>query len=170
MNPMGLSFDRAGSIIVVDRNALGGAVFRVNPSNGVQTVVTSGGSFDPFGVCVAPDGNILVTDFAYSSSRILRVNPGSGARSVLTVGGFLFSPWGITTNISGDVLVADQDALCSDCPSNGALIGVAASTGIQNLVSSGEYFRDPVGITVVTQAATPAVRSTWGHIKTLYRR
>jgi sugar lactone lactonase YvrE len=67
--PTGIKIDPNGSILVVDPFAFpgagvdGGAMIRVNPMTGAQTVVSSGGSFyRPDGIAVAPNGDIFVAN------------------------------------------------------------------------------------------------------------
>jgi DNA-binding beta-propeller fold protein YncE len=69
-SPYNLAIEADGNILVADPNAFGpgcgpgtGAIFRVDPMSGVQTILSSGGSFAcPGGVAVAPSGEIFVVN------------------------------------------------------------------------------------------------------------
>src|SRR5687767_7040259 len=77
-----------GDILVVDPNSFGGvgAVFRVDPITGIQTVISSGGFFqEPVAIGIEADGNIVVTD---RTGMVIRVNPETGDQTVLSAGGF----------------------------------------------------------------------------------
>jgi hypothetical protein len=94
---------KRGDILVADASAVGGAgaVIRVDPLTGAQTVVSSGGLFvRPFDLTIDAAGQILVVDTeAFGGSLgIIRVDPVSGVQTVIynsSGGGPIQGPEGI---------------------------------------------------------------------------
>ena len=70
MHPYDLAVERDGSIVVADMGQFApgdstpdGAIVRVDPRNGGQSLVSKGGALvDPAGVAVAPDGALYVVE------------------------------------------------------------------------------------------------------------
>src|SRR3989338_1966643 len=148
--PMGVAIDGDGNLIVGDPQAfsLGGAVFKINPTNGVQTVVSQGQYFvDPRGVAVAANGDIFVADsdaFNYYGG-VIKVNPITGVQTPVYVSTDQNAgPYYLTVAPNGDVLVADV----SGFGQLGGIIRVNPATGAWTVVSSGGNFVDPVGVVV----------------------
>ena len=86
-----------GDIVVSDANdGTGnlGALFRVNPSTGVRTLLSDFGNVaqgptgvDPRGVVIESSGNILVVDLGAGTGglgALFRVNPSTGVRTLLS--------------------------------------------------------------------------------------
>ena len=100
-----------GTILVADRSALGGtgALIAVNPADGTQRLVSSGGSFaNPSGVAVEAGGSILVVDsdaFA-GAGGVIRVDPDTGAQAPLSQGGLLANPFAVDLEAGGTIVVA----------------------------------------------------------------
>jgi streptogramin lyase len=135
---------------------------RVNPHTGVQTIVSSGGSFgEPTGIEVAPSGEIFVAD---QTAKVIRVDPATGAQTVVASEGNLVRPTGIAIEASGSILVADAYAE--------AVIRVNSVTGAQSIVSSGGEFEFPHGITLapplsVTCLGRPVTFLGWPNVNTI---
>lgn len=129
-----------GDILVVNDILWGGtqdpAVYKVDPSTGAQTTVTSGGLLQhPEGIAVEADGNILVADRA--AKAVFRVEPSSGTQTTVTSGGLLNGPFGIAIEADGNILVVDYYS--------GKLVRVDPVTGAQTPVS---YLIEPISIAV----------------------
>jgi len=126
-------------IYVADADAFnGGAVFRVDPATGAQTVISSGGSFhQPCGIAVEASGSILVGDRGGSGiiGKVIRIDPVTGQQTVLSSGG---SPCGIAIEPSGDFLVVDS--------LQNAIIRFDSITATQTVVSSGGFLADPTDL------------------------
>jgi sugar lactone lactonase YvrE len=105
INPLGIARTSTGRIILGDETAPGGpgggtgGVFRVNPKNGSQTEVASGGNLNTVsGVDILPNGTILVANQNGSQGdqgSIVRVNPQTGAQSVMSSGDLFRDPVGV---------------------------------------------------------------------------
>jgi Ca2+-binding RTX toxin-like protein len=127
-----------------------GAVIRVDPTTGAQSIVAKGDHFaNPVGIAVEADGDILVTDSSASAFKgaVIRVDPTTGAQSTVSSGGLLAVPSSIAIEADGDILVT----VFPDQFGNGdqpAVIRVDPSSGAQSIVSSGGSFKFPVGIAV----------------------
>jgi sugar lactone lactonase YvrE len=187
-NPAGLALRDDGEIIVADTDfgepgsGLPGALIRVNPVNGIRTLLSSN-SFpeglprfsDPGALVIQEDGHMLVLDHdAYGSGPagstgpggLIRVSP-SGLRSLFSAnlnpeGPPNFSdPVGIAFDAEGQILVAEQgEEFGSAVPEGPAgVIRVDPETRIRSLVSSNSFpegppeFEDPYGIAVEPASA-----------------
>ena len=147
INPNGITLDASGNIIVSDggRPSGGSALFRVDPITGAQTTVSSG--FAPLsGNAVEASGDILVAELG----DLTRVDPVTGEQTTFSgreAGGkgLLVDPLDIALEANGDIVVADPLAFGG----SGGVIRVDPITGEQNLVSSNQFFVDPVSIAVV---------------------
>jgi HYR domain/NHL repeat len=184
VDPAGIAIASNGDIIVADVNTFGvspfngvpgGAIIRVNPVTGVQTVVSSGGSFfDPAGVAVSSTDQLLVADFnsffgggdacGGGIGAVFRVDPSTGAQTVIAVGGPLTigsltnqvaPPRAVALESNGDILVTSNIFGRFDCsPSQpGAILRIDPATGSQTILSLGGLLVTPVGIAVVRQSA-----------------
>ena len=89
-----------GDIIAVGRHFSGGpGVYRVNPTTGISTAISTGAAWiDPSGVAVAGNGDLFVGDAGTctasgcSGAAVVRVHPGSGVRLAVWSGGFITGP------------------------------------------------------------------------------
>ncbi len=144
---------RPGDILVNASSSVGpqgccvASVIRVDPLNGSQTLVTSGGLMVyPAGIALSQDQHILVSDpFASIGPAVLRVDPATGNQTVLSSGGSLAYPFGIAIDANGNVLVADNEA----GGGSGAVIRIDSSSGAQEvLFSFSGGFVHPRGIAV----------------------
>ena len=174
--PSGITVAPDGNLIVGDANAFGsppfntpsnsgGAIFRVDPVTGAQTVISSGSPFfDPQGVVLDAAGQILVADqnsFVGGSNgcgggagAIFRVDPATGTKTVITTGMVIptgrdfITPITLALDANGQILVADAHS--PSCSGTGAVIRVDPATGVKAIVSTGGLFVDPVGIAIVS--------------------
>lgn len=115
----GLAVEASGSIVAAVSSLQ--AIYRINPTTGDRTVVTSptvgsgatmGGY--PFGIILDPDGSIVFSMYWQDADSVIRVNPTTGARSVVssaTVGsGPAFNlPTGIVRMSDGAYAVVNRD-------------------------------------------------------------
>jgi len=117
--PTGLVREASGDLVVADSSTLGSRILRIHPQDGVQTLLSSAGSFlvlrdieiDPTAA-----GSFLVVDS--SARKVFRVdatvpydplNPGANQSEWVACPQFL-SPRGIAVEADGSVLVSDFTA------------------------------------------------------------
>ncbi len=148
-SPSDVVVDAKGDLIVTDPNAFdgAGALFRVDPVTGAQTIIASGGNFVyPAGVAIDSNGNLIVIDKEAfdGSGGVIRVNPMTGQQTPVSSGGFFVTPTGIAIAPNGDIMVTDGGAFHG----TGGLIRIDPSTGTQSEFSSGGDFRFPVDIAI----------------------
>jgi sugar lactone lactonase YvrE len=166
VHPYDLAIESDGDLILADMgqfapddSAPDGAIVRVDPRNGMQTLVSKGGALvDPAAVAVAPDGALYVVENvgAEGVPAVIRIDPASGAQAVVAQGGELCNPFGIALEPGGDLIVADYGTLrvsgrpIVDCPlrPTGALLRIDRSSGSQTIVSAGNLFQSPFGLAV----------------------
>jgi DNA-binding beta-propeller fold protein YncE len=166
VHPYDLAVERDGSLIVVDMGqfasddpAPDGAIVRVDPRNGMQSLVSRGGELvDPAGVAVAPDGALYVLEnVGVGGLRgVIRIDPVTGAQTIVAQGGELCNPFGIAFEPGGDLVVADYGTLvlngrpvveCLTRPT-GAVLRIGSSTGRQTLLAEGNLLRSPFGLAI----------------------
>lgn len=134
------------------------AVFRVNFTSGIRTVLSSGDNL--FGtaddVAVEDDDHVLVVDDSTALDPTLggvfRVHRGTGNQTVVSQGGSFMQPTGIDTGCDGEIFVLDGDAR--------AVFRVDPRTGAQTTVSSGNLINFPSSIAVVPGPARRLPYST----------
>jgi len=80
-------------------------------------------------------------------------------------GGVFLTPWGIKWSMLGQLYVADADAFGG----LGGVIEIDPSTGAQMPISAAGSFVNPSGLTTGGDRPVPAVNTTLGRIKGLYR-
>jgi hypothetical protein len=95
----GIAVEADGQILVTDtaialaNGSIVGGVVRVNPTTGVQTLLSSGGLLSqPLGVDVEANGDIVVTDRA----GVIRIDPVSGTQDLVSGAGFVSGAQGLT--------------------------------------------------------------------------
>jgi Ca2+-binding RTX toxin-like protein len=115
-------------------------------------------------VALAAPGDVYVADRdagPAGTGAVIKVDPASGAQQVVASGGSLVDPTGIAVDIRGfpghdTLLVADPEALGG----TGALFRVDPENGNVQVISSGDRFVDPTGVTgfltVSDPSATPS--------------
>ena len=134
-----------GDILVVnhDPSVLGRAVIiKVNPSTGIQEIISVGGLFqNPTDCIILPDNNLLVSDS--SAHGLIRVDPTNGEQTFLSVGGLFANPEGLAVGLNGYVFVAD---CCGLSPN--VIIRVDPLNGNQELFATGGYLKSPFKIKI----------------------
>jgi DNA-binding beta-propeller fold protein YncE len=163
--PYDMAVEADGSLVVADLgvpNARDGAIIRVDPLTGVQSLVSSGGEFyDPAGIAVAPDGRLYVVDNRApdDDGAVIKVDPRTGAQEIVTqrrpgLPGFdeLDLPFGIALESDGDLIVTNRvsaDQIPAGCqPLVGKVVRVDPVTGVQRKLSDAESLALPLGVAV----------------------
>jgi DNA-binding beta-propeller fold protein YncE len=161
--PYDLAIEPDGHLVVADMgvpNQRDGAIIRVHPLTGVQTLVSSGGEFfDPAGLTVAPDGQIYVVDNRApdNDGAVIRVDPRTGAQTLITERSsgagrnLLDLPFGIAMEADGSLVVSNRvspDRLPLLCQALGKVVRVNPATGWQTEVSSAGQIAWPLGLAV----------------------
>ena len=158
--PYDLAVEPDGNLLVVDLGTpdrADGAVIRVDPLTGRQSLVSSGGEFfDPTGIAVAPDGQLYVVDnhARDNDGAVIRVDPRTGAQTLVTEGDLLDLPFGIAIERDGDLVVANRmtsGAVGSGCLPLGKVVRVDPGSGDQQLVAQGDELGElawPLGLAV----------------------
>jgi sugar lactone lactonase YvrE len=163
VRPFDLAVEADGNLVVADLgrpNVKDGAVIRVDPVTGRQSLVSSGGEFfDPAGIAVAPDGQLYVVDNRApdNDGAVIRVDPRTGAQTLVTeTTGLpgrdeLDLPFGIAIAPDGDLLVANRVSpvqLPVLCEALGKVVRVDPVTGEQELVAEDGEIAWPLGLAV----------------------
>jgi DNA-binding beta-propeller fold protein YncE len=161
--PYDLAIEPDGKLVVADLgepNRKDGAVIRVDPLTGVQSLVSSGGEFfDPAGIAVAPDGQIYVVDNRApdNDGAVIRVDPRTGAQTLVTARSSapgrreLDLPFGIAIEADGKLVVSNRESPASLpllCSVLGKVVRVDPVTGDQVMVSSAGLIAWPLGLAV----------------------
>ncbi|MCG8404659.1 MAG: hypothetical protein MI923_05615 [Phycisphaerales bacterium] len=139
----GVAVEADGNLVVTA--SMQGAVLRVDPVTGNQTVVsdsvTGNGPFFlfPGRIAVEADGNLVVTDATLKA--VLRVNPVTGDRTIVSDpangSGLAFeNPFGIAVEADGNLVVADS--------SLGTVFRVNPFTGDRTIVSNANFGNGPI--------------------------
>src|SRR5918992_1542098 len=151
--PYDLAVESDGKLVVADLgepNRKDGAVIRVDPLTGVQSLVSSGGEFfDPAGIAVAPDGGIVVANECGAGGGVVLLDPLGLVQRLLTPNGprdVLVTPERVALDPGGGLLVSDFGA---GPDGEGGIVSVDPDTGAQSLVRAGELFNHPLGIAAV---------------------
>ena len=111
--PVGIVFDTAGNLLVVDRGQQCACIWQIDiskPKGEVIAKIGEGYLHCPFGIAVTRDGSIIVTEqgkmncvSVFSShGKVIRCFGGPGSSP-----GLLNSPSGVTVNSKGHIIVAD---------------------------------------------------------------
>lgn len=100
-----------GDVYVADSSANvgSGAVYKVNPANGMSTLVHQGTPFSQIReIAFGPDGNLYVTDLGASAVHVINLKTGAVTRLTKQFDPLLRNPWGIVYDpMLGDFLVTD---------------------------------------------------------------
>ena len=161
--PYDLAVEPDGNLLVADigvPNRKDGAVIRVDPLTGRQSLVSSGGEFfDPAGLAVAPDGQIYVVDNRApdNDGAVIRVDPRTGAQTLVTERSSeagrreLDLPFGIAIESDGNLVVSNRvlpNELPLVCRVVGKVVRVNPLTGDQTRVSGDDRLAWPLGLAV----------------------
>ena len=141
-----------GDVLVIDPgagdgSAGGGALMRIEPATGRQTLVSAGHNFvSPAGVALDTEGNALVADPSAvdGNGALIRVDRITGAQTVLSSGNSFRDPTSLVVTPQGRIVVADRTAFGGI----GGLIVVDAQTGTQVKLASGDPLRKPIMVAV----------------------
>jgi sugar lactone lactonase YvrE len=179
-NPTDIAVERNGDLVVADmgvRNQKDGAVIRVNPFTGHQTLVSNGAMFyDPAGIAVAPDGSLYVVDSARGANggAVIRVDPATGAQKAISSD---FLPlqlfdlsFGIAIDGDGSLVLVNRSlggALPSGCGLAGSVMRVNAASGFQAPLAgllglANPYLRYPVGLAIDTDGSVVVANECGG--------
>jgi hypothetical protein len=161
--PYDLAVEASGSLVVADMgvpNQKDGAVIRVDPVTGRQSLVSSGRNFyDPSGIAIGPGGFLYVLDnlAGTNSGAVIRVDPNTGAQQLIASDfnplGLFDLPFGIAVDADGTIVVVNRalgGALPIDCiVPTGSVIRVYPD-GHQALVSELGGLSRPLGVAIDT--------------------
>lgn len=148
----------AGDILVTTR--FPAAVLRVDPVDGTQTVVTSGGQLNlPSGIALEPGWTLVVADAGPLQPAVIRVDPSDGSQSVVSSGGELVVPVDVEVEADGQILVSSQNL-----DFGGKIVRIDPQGGGQTVVTTfgvatrpGSLALDPNGDILVTDDLGAAV-------------
>ena len=111
--PVGIVFDTAGNLLVVDRGQQCACIWQIDiskPKGEIIAKIGEGYLHYPFGVAITRDGSIVVTEQGKmncvsvfsSQGELIQCFGGTGSSP-----GLLNSPSGVTVNSKGHIIVAD---------------------------------------------------------------
>jgi hypothetical protein len=161
-HPYDLAVEADGSIVVADmgvRNQKDGAVLRVDPFTGRQSVVSSGGLFyDPSGIAIGPGGLLYVLDTLSGANggAVISVDPHTGAQRLISSDfnplALFDLPFGIAVDSDGSLVVVNR-ALAGPLPlqclaPTGSVIRVNPADGTQTLISELGRLSRPLGLAI----------------------
>src|SRR6266849_541637 len=138
-------------LYVTDIQAFGtGAIFRVDPNSGQQSLVTKGGLINGPNALVYLNGFLYVANLGDSSGKvhtIVQVDPISGAQKLISdgSGGGFSVPTGMAPAPGNNLYVADEPGNVQGTDP-GAIWVVNLSTGKQTLLSHGGLLDHPQDI------------------------
>jgi hypothetical protein len=143
-----LALDANGDILVAAETA----VYRVSPTTGKTTLVSSGGYFSiVLNVAASKSGAVFVTNVKFDPQagwvgQIIRVNPHNGRQTLIAEGGFLHFLRGLV--VHGDDIYVTGMATGDQNFGAGRVTHIDSRTGQQRLVSECDYLVCPAGIDV----------------------
>jgi sugar lactone lactonase YvrE len=178
--PRDLEFASDGALYVLevlynDGSGTGasGALIRVNLLNGAQAIVSSGQFFRQVqGFGSSADGKFYVAQFE-AFAQVVQVDGATGVQAIVTQDILLCTPRDVAVERTGDLLVSDG---CAEVPCGAggcygpAVIRVDRTSGTQTVFTSGNELGDVSGLVIYHGGSvTPAVPTSWGRIKAVYR-
>lgn len=148
--PRGIQVEIDGSLVVVDGLVPPNIkVLRIDPGTGAQTILSPAGLLNqPRGLAIEKNGSLVVANLGF----VVRVDAVSGAQSMLASGGNLAALGGIAVDdCTGDLFTAER-GVTGATP---ALVRIHPVTGAQTVVSTGDQFVEPLGVSLVYGACAP---------------
>jgi sugar lactone lactonase YvrE len=141
-----------GQIYVTDYQAyappnpttnVGGAVFRVDPHTGHQSLVAKAGYINGASGLAVVHGKLYITDIGDDTGtyrNIVEIDPQTGRQRLVSKDGMLFNPLGIVPGPGDNLFVLDEHALAFTNSQGtevaGALFEINITTGRQTLIAS----------------------------------
>ncbi len=164
LGPRGIAVDASGNLLVADVTAK--AVYRVHPTTGARTTVTSGSTLGPWGIAVVSaiqpvtQSNLLVADIGAGAKTIVRVTPAGNKTPVVPPGSFI-APVAVTRTRpgapwNGGILVADAGAVrwIDETPPTPTVTTIASGGSLANVTGLAV---DALGDVLVTDSTANAV-------------
>ena len=168
--PYDLAVEANGGLVVADMgrpDQKDGAVIRVDPVTGRQTLVSGRGVggdsfYDPAGIAIGPGGVMYVLDTlaGTNSGAVIRVDPSTGAQQLIASNFSLLHlfdlPFGIAVDTNGTIVVVNRalgGALPIDCiVPTGSVIRVHPD-GHQDPISALDRLSRPLGLAIDTDGS-----------------
>jgi DNA-binding beta-propeller fold protein YncE len=163
--PFGIALEPSGDLVVTDFGDLlpqidcpqnFGAVYRVNPGTGAQSVLSVNQVPSPgnllrgvFGAAVEPGGGILVVNQTGAQAAVASINPVNGEQTALTPNSSAADAFELPQRVA---ILPDGNLLVADYALNdleGGLVHVERSTGAARILRQGTLFNNPLGVAVV---------------------
>ena len=152
-NPFDVEMDANGDLIVAEPNGNGGcpafgcgAIFRVDPSNGDQFLISSlGDFFDPLSIEIDANGDFIVLDmnaFPFLGA-LFNITP-ADVRTTITSGGFFGQPQDLAIESDGNFVIAD----IGNFPHIVNDVLRVTPGGAQSVVSSGGDIDNAFGVAI----------------------
>jgi sugar lactone lactonase YvrE len=138
-----------GQIYVTDYQAyappnpttnVGGAVFRVDPNTGRQSLVAKGGYINGASGLAVIHHKLYITDIGDDTGtyrNIVEIDPETGKQRLVSKDGMLYNPLAIVPGPDDNLFVLDEHALANAAgTAAGALFEINIATGRQTLVAT----------------------------------
>jgi len=152
--PVSVAIESTGNIVVANRRGPtgSGAVVRVNPQTGAQTLLASGSPFiDPFGITIGNFGVIYITDTGCAAhgtacptgtanAKVYSIDPLTSPATVtlISTGQYLRNPFGIEAESTGTLVVTDAVTSVPPFTGAGGIIRVNPVLTIANTVNNNQ--------------------------------
>src|SRR5437660_577525 len=141
-----------GDILVTDPGAVNGhgAVLRIDPTSGAQTVVSQGGLFSrPTALAIEADGKIVTANRTLPG--VVRVDPQTGGQTIVASQPIV-DPFGLALEANGSIVVSDLGCRDHSCTSGlartPAVYRINPVSGAVTTVTAGGYLDSPFAIPV----------------------
>jgi hypothetical protein len=114
-------------------------IVEINPSNGKQRLISSGGSFSsPLAIAPAPGDNIYVSDIrALGTGAVFEVSLSTGRQTVISTGGVLRFPVDMGEDAKGNLIIFNRDSATDFTVGSGSVLRIDPHTGKQQILASG---------------------------------
>lgn len=148
-----LVLEKDGDIIAITTNPY--SIMRVDPITGAKEIVSGQGLMKrPWGLTIGQDGIIYVADRKVvidpDPGQIIAINPVTGVQSLVTHTPIINDPTRIDINDVGQLIVVDESYMFDpETQTVGAIFRVDIPSSTSALISSGDQFRQLLGVTVV---------------------